>query len=322
MYEPRPIYTYTICRWPRSKCVVSEHIIKWKHLYSDDWHWQQCYVLTNSIRLFAMSNEMKSNPPRKGHISNKIDWNKVRNLSLCQMSLLIFAFPICRSSSVSAEKNKLRRIKFTCYLFKIQRMKRKKDDFIGCSFNFLLLPSFLNLISLHRERKREHGFFVRTISFALVVFLFIFHRLWVCSFSLLSSLYGRIRAWKVLYQPKWNKTKWNNAYESWINKLKSQHLQVSQSQQLSICVRIALIWLMWWEPVLSHFVLFYVDICMYFVAVLPLVHVSLFSISIKEYYALWVHFLYTSKLIASQNVKWFSTLNGMLGGKTWTIGLK
>lgn len=53
---------------------------------------------------FSMSNEMKSNPPRKGHIFNKIDWNKVRNLSLCQMSLLIFAFPICRSSSVSAEK--------------------------------------------------------------------------------------------------------------------------------------------------------------------------------------------------------------------------
>lgn len=28
---------------------------------------------TNSIRLFSMSNEMKSNPPRKGHIFNKID---------------------------------------------------------------------------------------------------------------------------------------------------------------------------------------------------------------------------------------------------------
>lgn len=112
MYELRPIYAYSICRWPRSKCVVSEHIIMWKHLYSDDWHWQQCYVsnrlysMSNQLHspFFSMSNEMKSNPTRKGHIFNKIDWNKVRNLSLCQMSLLIFAFPICRSSSVSAEK--------------------------------------------------------------------------------------------------------------------------------------------------------------------------------------------------------------------------
>lgn len=158
MYEQRPIYAYSICRWPRSKCVVSEHIIMWKHLYSDDWHWQQCYV---SNRFYSMSNQLYS--PffyvKRNEIQSSKKGTHIQQNWLKQSAKPEFVpnvvIDICISNlplvKCKCGKNKLRRIKFTCYLFKIQRMKRKKDDFIGCSFNFLLLPSFLNLISLHRE---------------------------------------------------------------------------------------------------------------------------------------------------------------------------
>lgn len=154
--------------------------------------------------------------------------------------------------------------------------------------------------------------------FSLFIFIIVFFFRFFFFLSFVSL--QRERAKKVLHQAKpngtrRNETKWNNAYESWINKLKSRITSVY------LCIRNALIRLIRWEPILSHLALFNVDICAYFVAVLQLVHVSLFSISIKEYCALWGHlFSILLNLIASQ--MWNCSAQLCQRGNTWAIRLK
>lgn len=179
--------------WHSFKCAFQN--IQHKNIIDDDNNTSNSIEATRSIRYFFLYSLSLSHTLRKswmkfnpfGEEQTEAAKAECAKPDFVSTSLLIFAFSICRSSSLECEKQKKKeeklRIRFVLsvtttglLLFKIQRMKRlkewesereKKGWFHWLLFQFFFL--FRNLILLHTKHVSFYSI-VFAMSFALAVF--------------------------------------------------------------------------------------------------------------------------------------------------------